>query len=268
LRRWWRTPRSTGPCMSRRPRGPSRARRSRSSGADRRGGLVDPQRLTDGEGRRRRGVGRARRAAHDAESAPEGPVRRHAADPQPCRRRPGFVRRAGEGRARSRSQDRVRPRPLPTGPGVGRLLSRAEESEALFGHLRGHTPRRACEPLALAAWGTPIDKRLSLCCWALCRDAERRTGAQGEARQDDEYEPGRWVRAHPVGAGLAGQAASRNRSRAGWSAANCGVSHACSANWRPLWGDASSLPSRGALIVLWIQAVPAAAMLNHSCALP
>jgi hypothetical protein len=31
-------------------------------------------------------------------------------------------------------------------------------------------------------------------------------------------------------------------------------------------GDASSLPSRGALIALWIQAVPAAAMLDHSCA--
>jgi hypothetical protein len=33
-------------------------------------------------------------------------------------------------------------------------------------------------------------------------------------------------------------------------------------------GDASSLRSRGALIALWIQAVPAAAMLKHSCALP
>jgi hypothetical protein len=32
-------------------------------------------------------------------------------------------------------------------------------------------------------------------------------------------------------------------------------------------GDASSLPSRGALIVLWIQAVPAAAMLEITRAL-
>ena len=50
------------------------------------------------------------------------------------------------------------------------------------------------------------------------------------------------------------------------AAADCGVSHACSANRRSLSGDASSLPSRGALIALWIQAVPAAAMLDHSCA--
>ena len=60
--------------------------------ANRRGGLEDPQRLTEGEGRQRRGVGRARRATHGAESAPKGPVRRHAADPQPRRRSPGFVR--------------------------------------------------------------------------------------------------------------------------------------------------------------------------------
>jgi hypothetical protein len=62
--------------------------------------------------------------------------------------------------------------------------------------VRGHAPRRACEPLALAAWGTPIDKRLSLCYGVLCRDAARRTAAQGEARQNDEYEPagGPWRR--------------------------------------------------------------------------
>jgi hypothetical protein len=29
-------------------------------------------------------------------------------------------------------------------------------------HLRGHAPRRACGRLALEAWRTPIDKRLSL----------------------------------------------------------------------------------------------------------
>jgi hypothetical protein len=81
-------------------------------------------------------------------------------------------------------------------------------------HLRGHTPRRACEPLALAAWGTPIDKRLSLCCWALCRDAARRTGAQGETRQDDEYEPAVGCARPRLAAGLADQAARRNRSRA------------------------------------------------------
>jgi hypothetical protein len=80
-------------------------------------------------------------------------------------------------------------------PGPYRPGRRWPSSESCRGvgrpvtHLRGHAPRRACGRLALEAWGTPIDKRLSLCCWARCRDAERRTGAQGEARQDDEREP-------------------------------------------------------------------------------
>ena len=230
--------------------------------ADRRGGLEDPQRLTDGEGRRRRGVGRARRAAHDAESAPEGPVRRHAADPQPCRRRPGFVRRAGEGRARSRSQG-----PSSTQAPTDRT-GRWPSSESCRGvgrpvtHLRGDAPRRACGRLALEAWGIPIDKRLSLCCWALCRDAARRTGAQGEARQDDEREPAvGCARTRLARAWLARPRAGTDQEPAG-VAADCGVSHACSADRRSLWGDASSLPSRGALIALWIQAVPAAAVLR------
>ena len=57
-------------------------------------------------------------------------------------------------------------------PGPTDRAGRGPTSESCRGaggpvsHLRGHTPRRACDPLALAAWGTPIDKRLSLCCWA------------------------------------------------------------------------------------------------------
>ena len=145
--------------------------------ANRRGGLEDPQRLTDGEGRRRRGVGRARRAAHDAEAAPKGPVRRHAAD----------LNHVVVGLASSDEEERVehgRVAKVEFDPGPYRPGRRWPSSESCRGvggpvsHLRGHTPRRACEPLALAAWGTPIDKRLSLYCWARCRDAAREPRAR------------------------------------------------------------------------------------------
>jgi hypothetical protein len=157
-------------------------------------------------------------------------------------------------------------------PGPYRPGRRWPSSESCRGvgrpvtHVRGHTPRRACGRLALEAWGTPIDKRLSLCCWARCRDAARRTGAQSEARQDDEYEPAVGCAHTRLARALAGQAASRNRSRAGWRRGHLrGVGRLLGQQEITL-GDASSLPWRGALIVLWIQAVPAAAMLDHSCA--
>jgi hypothetical protein len=233
--------------------------------ADRRGGLVRPAGPDRWRGCRRRGVGRARRAAHDAESAPEGPVRRHGLTLNHVVVRPASSdeqERVEHGRG---ARTELGPGPYRPGrpladfwvvPGVGGPVS----------HLRGDAPRRTCEPLALEAWGTPIDKRLSLCCWARCRDAERRTGAQGEARQDDECEPAVGC-AHTrlARAWLARPRGGTDQEPAG-VAADCGVSHACSADRRSLSGDASSLPSRGALIALWIQAVPAAAMLDHSCA--
>jgi len=78
--RWWRTPRSTQPC-------PATAAARAFPGAAVNvqwptgvAGPAAPGMTADGEGRQRRGVGRASRAAPGAESAPEGPVRRRAAD--------------------------------------------------------------------------------------------------------------------------------------------------------------------------------------------
>ena len=154
-------------------------------------------------------------------------------------------------------------------PGPTDRAGRGPTSESCRGaggpvsHLRGHTPRRACEPLALAAWGTPIDKRLSLYCWARCRDAAR----EPRARLDKTTSASRPLGARAPGwrgPGWPGREAEPIEPAG--AAAECGVSHACSAERRLLSGDASSLRSRGALIALWIQAVPAAAMLDHSCA--
>src|SRR5215218_2375037 len=73
---WWRTPRSTRPCLA------TAAARAFPGAAVNiqwptgAAGPAAPGMTADGEGRQRRGVGRARRAALGAESALEGPVRR------------------------------------------------------------------------------------------------------------------------------------------------------------------------------------------------
>jgi hypothetical protein len=124
-------------------------------------------------------------------------------------------------------------------PGPTDRAGREPTSESCRGvggpvsHLRGDAPRRACEPLALAAWGNP-DRQETVAVLGACRDAARRTGAQGEARQDDECEPAvGCARTRLARAWLARPRGGTDQERAG-AAAECGVSHACSANRRSL----------------------------------